>query len=273
MRNFLAMLAEMERSRIRDRVAATSGSRARAGLLESRPTYGLRSLGGGKCEWLRDEAEVVRLVYRLCSQGRSLHEISRDLTEAGILTTRGRQWDPSTVRQRIRNPMYKGLQRHNGEFFPLSIGGVVDAELWEKANRQLDLKGGERGGTYGRPSLQFLAQGLLWCGTCGSRMRVRTSPNRRQAPSESYFCPNRRHGGDAPCQQEPIAREFVDEAILRYFIRDVLDVEATLQRHLEAESEHIAATTATLRQLEREQMRLESEESRMWEEIPRRRLR
>ena len=66
---------------------------------------------GRDCQFeiIPQEAEVVRYIYRLFMEGKSLCWIARHLTECGISTPTGRtKWGDNTVRNILRNEKYKG---------------------------------------------------------------------------------------------------------------------------------------------------------------------
>ena len=56
-----------------------------------------------------EQAETVRLIYRLFLEGRSFHSVARELTNRGIKTPAGKDnWSQSTVRSILTNEKYKG---------------------------------------------------------------------------------------------------------------------------------------------------------------------
>lgn len=56
-----------------------------------------------------EQAETVRLIYRLFLEGYTPHSIARELTERGLLTPGGiTRWSPTTVRSILTNEKYKG---------------------------------------------------------------------------------------------------------------------------------------------------------------------
>ena len=70
---------------------------------------GYRKGQDGQFEIIPEEAEVVRYIYRLFMEGKSLCWIARHLTEHGISTPTGRaKWGDNTVRNILRNEKYKG---------------------------------------------------------------------------------------------------------------------------------------------------------------------
>lgn len=70
---------------------------------------GYRKGQDGQFEIIPEEAEVVRNIYRLFMEGKSLCWIARHLTERGISTPTGKvKWGDNTVRNILRNEKYKG---------------------------------------------------------------------------------------------------------------------------------------------------------------------
>lgn len=56
-----------------------------------------------------EQAETVRLIYRLFLEGRSFYSVARELTDRGIKTPAGKDnWSQSTVRSILSNEKYKG---------------------------------------------------------------------------------------------------------------------------------------------------------------------
>ena len=56
-----------------------------------------------------EQAETVRLIYRLFLEGRSFYSVARELTGRGIKTPAGKDnWSQSTVRSILTNEKYKG---------------------------------------------------------------------------------------------------------------------------------------------------------------------
>lgn len=60
-------------------------------------------------EIVPEEAETVRLIYRLFIEGRSINYIANHLTQLGIQTPRGKaKWNTSTIESILTNEKYKG---------------------------------------------------------------------------------------------------------------------------------------------------------------------
>lgn len=118
---FLASMAQVERELITSR---TSGGRAqkasKGGYSGGRPAYGYQAVNG-ELAIVEDEAEVVRMIFRLRDEGMTYEAIANALNEQGILTRKGNQWKFGTVRTVLENePLYRGMYKYGdvGEWVP-----------------------------------------------------------------------------------------------------------------------------------------------------------
>ena len=117
LRQFQGMIAEYERAQIAERTRRGKLHRARGGSLAvmSGAPYGYRYVKRSERMegfWEIDEtqAQIVREVFdRYVSEGVSIGELARWLTDRGIPTRTGKQvWDRSTIWAMLRNPAYRG---------------------------------------------------------------------------------------------------------------------------------------------------------------------
>ena len=145
---------------------------------------GYRKGADGLPEIVPEQAETVRLIYRLCIEGMSTNAIAQHLTERGIPTPSGKQiWQRSTVESILRNEKYKGaallqkkftvdfLQKkmkvNEGEvpqyYVEHSHAAIIDPEEWEKV--QLELA--RRRHSPRRTQCNSPFAGKIICGDCG----------------------------------------------------------------------------------------------------------
>lgn len=137
------------------------------------------------------EAEIVRLIYRLCLQGYGSRLISKELQNRGIKSRSGGKFQEATVRRIIRNPLFKGTAVMNKRHLDFNtkktiqmpesewaihegaVPPIVDEETWQQANDLMD----ERSKQLNRIDFSSPRQGLnlgkyemsgkIVCGECG----------------------------------------------------------------------------------------------------------
>jgi len=80
--------------------------------------YGYRIIGAGKnktIEVVPEEAETIKLMYQLYSEGISITRIAEELNKRGLRTRKGRRWTPPYIRRYLSRPIYIGYYRQKQE--------------------------------------------------------------------------------------------------------------------------------------------------------------
>lgn len=166
------------------------------GFMIAAPPFGYRLLrvgdelsGGTYWEIVEEDATWVKEIYAWRREGYSLSEIASRLNQAKVRVPRKPRkgvsyWRPATVRQIMRNTIYRGVFVWNGSAFtrdkskrdrkvreaidyPRPSLRLVSDEVWFDCNRS-------RFSRSGRASTKHLFAGLFSCGTCGATMSVTT---------------------------------------------------------------------------------------------------
>ena len=174
------------------------------------------------------DAELVREIFRMYLQRRSLLDVCRELNRRGLKTkavqTRkgaaygGRVWDKPAVLKVLANILYRGKVRYKAETFPGEHAAIVEEGLWTKVHELLR-SNGRAGGMLVRNKYGALLKGLVHCGPCGLTMGHTTANKGKDRVSRYYVCYKaQKQGWDAcPCRSLPAEQieGFVVEQIKR----------------------------------------------------------
>jgi DNA invertase Pin-like site-specific DNA recombinase len=98
-RQLLGGIAQYEKAVIRGRMMAGKAAKvAKGGYGGGRPAYGLRADGG---ELVKNEKErtVLEVVTMLRQKGDSYRQIATQLSQRGLTTRKGGEWNPNQVRR------------------------------------------------------------------------------------------------------------------------------------------------------------------------------
>ena len=273
---FQGMIAEYERAQILERSRRGKRHRARTGEISvmGGAPYGyhyLRKRDDAPASYVVVEAEarVVRDIYdHYTVTGWSIEGICRWLNEQGVATRKaGARWGPSTVRQMLRNPAYRGTacfgktrivrgvarqkrvtrtlrmggavprrdsaprERPREEWIEIPVPAIVDEPTFARAQELLhENKVHARRRTI-EPSL---VQGLVSCRKCGysfSRISTRSTARRIQY----YRCIGSdrwRHLAGPRCDARPVRQDLLDEVVWTEVLR-LLEEPALIQQELD----------------------------------------
>lgn len=237
------------------------------------------------------EASVVRRIYEMYGGGHGLPTIAHSLNADGVPSPRAQQgrvrgWCPSSIREILKRPIYRGeiqwnrarkrdgwgqrrwSKRPESEWMRMAapklrivspeLVAAVDARRASMHERALRLNDGRLVGRPPGEGSPYLLTGLLACGVCGGGMEVlsTTSQGRRVF---HYRCQVARRKGAACCTNKlPAPMGDADRAVLAAFEEAILNpavveralayAEAELQRN--GASDGVGALESELRTAE-----------------------
>lgn len=119
---------EMETERAQQRAFDAAIRKARAGYATGGPIYGydlerVFAPNGARSHTEyrinRDQAAIVLQIFTRAAAGSGYQRIARELNDAGVKPSRGRQWSPNSIRGIAMRTMYRGQMEWNK-----SSGGV-----------------------------------------------------------------------------------------------------------------------------------------------------
>jgi len=150
-------------------------------------TWGFKNING---EILidDDEASMVRQIYQLFADGFGGRVVARILRESGIRNRNGKTLSENTIREIVKNPLYKGIVVMNKEHFDFEakrtiknpesewiyregiVPQIIEGDLWDKANKQINSrKTVDRTHNVGINKGNNLLSSKIICGECGSK--------------------------------------------------------------------------------------------------------
>jgi DNA invertase Pin-like site-specific DNA recombinase len=309
MLSLTAFADELEREKARQRTRDAMVRKAKAGHVTGGSCFGYRNVEVLAADGQRShverviepgEAEIIRQIFQLCANGYGIKAIAKTLNAAGAPAPRAQlgrsqSWAPSSVREVLRRPLYRGEivwgatrkrdawgQRHQAprpesDWLRRSAPElhVVSDEEWRAAHARLDRAravyyGGTKGRSFGRPALggpsKYLLTGLAQCGCCKSGLVV-TSRSHGKGRALFYSCAGYHQRGPSVCRNarslrmddanEILIEALLDDALDDTIVADVIDGAIGLIQGNDP-APRLTALEAELEALEREKARLVS---------------
>ncbi|MEE9199576.1 MAG: recombinase family protein [Dehalococcoidia bacterium] len=254
--------------------------------------YGYRKVGDKKSARLivseelvggvgMTEAEVIRLIYRLCAdEGWSTIQIADHLNALDIppayrkdkrekVPTGGKEhgkrkektagiWYPNRVRNLLVSPTYKGLHIYGKrttrrrELIERKVPDIVSETTWEKAQDTLHRNRHARSWNAKR---QYLLRGLILCRECGLTYRGTASSGSNGHLKAYYTCGGKtayRGKFLGKCPSKAVNADWLEGEIwsdIEGFLQapgEVLEKLADSQREAEGQGESLAGETVDL---------------------------
>ena len=213
---------------------------------------GYRKGTDGKPEIVPEEAETIKLIYKLFLDGYSMTNIKKALENKGILTAKGKKvWNESLISSILKNEKYVGdallqktytldcithkVVRNHGER-PMYLvtdhhAPIIDRYTYNRVQQELAIRSSKRKISskttteQGKYSSKYALSELLICGHCGTPYR-RTTWSARGKKQIVWRCISRLEHGKKYCPDSPtIKEEQLHKAIIHainnyYFCRN-----------------------------------------------------
>lgn len=187
---------------------------------------------------VREEAEVVKRIYREYLEGASLLQIARGLEADGILTAANKpKWRPETLRKILQNEKYIGdalLQKtytvdflskkrvvNNGivpqYYVENSHEPIIPREIFTQVQEEMIRRANLRTGKGGKKrvySSKYALSSIVYCGGCGEIYR-RVHWNNRGYKSIVWRCVSRLEEKGSDCTSPTINEETLQTAVVK----------------------------------------------------------
>ncbi len=238
--NIMGAIGEFERETIAENIKLGMGAKARLGewcggvvlgydIVEI-PSDG-KKRKSTKLQINEREANTVRRIFDLYSQGYGYKAVVNRVNKEGYKTKRNNEFAVATVKEILKNPVYIGKIRYNvrqdwskkrrNNINPnpiLSDGKhepIIDMETWNKVQVILKERSKKHNKIY---DSEFPLTGILKCPVCGAGMTISRSTSKRKDGTkkvlEYYSCGNWKNKGTAVCKSNSIRVEVADEYVL-----------------------------------------------------------
>lgn len=189
----LAVFAELERERIKERMKDGLEGRAKEGKWKGGklPTGYDYNPETGFLVIDKYEAEQVKMVIEMFNNRTPVYTIMQRMNKAGYRTKHG-EWTEATIRQVVSSRLYLGEFTWKGEWIPAGHDPINTEEIWERS--QVIMKEREKANAKYRAGRRYASPlaGMIRCGVCGGRYHCKThNPNKDGTPRRYYMCYSR----------------------------------------------------------------------------------
>ncbi|TAK04050.1 hypothetical protein EPO34_02745 [Patescibacteria group bacterium] len=119
-------------------------------------------------------APAVRQLFETYATGQhSLGSLAEEFSDLGLTTKDGHRFTDERVKRVLQHPFYAGLVRYRGDVHEGTHPPLVSRELFERVQSVIRGRSDVHGA---KGSKFFLLRGLLWCGTCGTKLTAEDHP-------------------------------------------------------------------------------------------------
>jgi len=152
----------------------------------------------------KEKAKLIKKAFELYATGKyPLSEIREIINSLGLVGKKGKTLSKSNYQYILKNPIYCGLIRYNGELYEGKHEPIIAKKLFDKVQEVMESKS--------RPNKKklkyFVFRGFIRCGECGCLITAET-----QKGHNYYRCTKRK----TKCSQRYIREEELTEQISQH---------------------------------------------------------
>ncbi|MDU4414962.1 recombinase family protein [Paeniclostridium sordellii] len=256
--SIMGAVGEFERATIAENVKMGLLARAREGRWNGGVVLGYdiveipnegKKRKNTRLEINEKEANTVRRIFELYSQGYGYKAVVNRINKEGRKTKRNGEFAVSTVKEILQNPVYIGKirynvrqdwskkRRNNINANPILSDGIhesiIDEKTWNKVQIILKERSKKHNKIY---DSEFPLTGILKCPVCGAGMTISRSTSKRKdgtrRVNEYYSCGKWKNKGTSVCNSNSIRVDVADKYVLdkimelindEYILRRVID--------------------------------------------------
>ncbi|MBP3950295.1 recombinase family protein [Bacillus suaedae] len=169
-----------------------------------------------------EEARMVKLMFQMYAKGHGDHAISSYLNEHGYKTRLGNTLWGKVVAGMIKNPIYYGELRYDGEVYLDIAPPIISKSLFDQCSNLRDSK---RNISPRSASSNYIFTGIARCGRCGARLKGRLHSKKTKEIAHYLSCSKAR---DGLCDLPIIKETIVETKLLEHFSELISDYQTVV---------------------------------------------
>lgn len=191
----LAVFAELERERIKERMKEGKAGRAKEGKYRGGgyyPTGYDYNEETGYLEINTYDAMQVREVFELFNKRTPIYSIMKILNDKGLKTNIGKgkgkgKWNETRIRKMLSNQTYIGKLKHLDEWVEGGHDPIIDMATWNRTQEILAER--DKANEHKKEGRRYKAPlgGLPWCSSCGARYHYRQTGRNKDGSARGYY--------------------------------------------------------------------------------------
>lgn len=163
-------------------------------------------------------APIVKEIFDLYANGKSMRQVVDVLNEKGYRTSKGKPFRIGSLGSVLSNQKYIGVYRYDDIVIEGGVPQIIDKEVFDKVQTMLK-KNKRQSGKMKNPEA-YLLTGKLYCGKCGEQMTGESGTSKTGRIYNYYKCFSRKRLKS--CDKENERKEWIEQVVVEETIKQVL---------------------------------------------------
>ena len=157
-------------------------------------------------------AAVVRSVFEMYADGKTVAEIITVLNEQGRRTSKGVPFNKNSLHDMLHNKRYIGYAVYKDEEYPGQIPQIVSEELFNKVQERLAVN--KKARAHSKAKEEYLLTTKLYCGYC-KKMMTGFSGTGKQGKVYRYYICNGTKERPKTCDKKRVNKDYIENLVVR----------------------------------------------------------
>lgn len=160
-------------------------------------------------------AAIVRNIFHMYANGRSITAIVAELNAQGFRTARGTKFNKNSLRCILQNKRYIGVYKFGEIQIENGVPPIISKELFDKVQEQR-----AKNAKVPASTDEYILTSKLFCGCCGSAMVGESGISHNGTKYNYYICSAKKR--KKTCKKKTVKRDWVEDFVIRETTRYVL---------------------------------------------------
>ncbi|MBE5822278.1 MAG: recombinase family protein [Clostridiales bacterium] len=155
------------------------------------------------------EAEIVRLIYKMYANGSTIADIIRELNRRLIKTAEGKEFNKNSINVILKNEKYIGIYKYNDIRIENGVPQIIDNKTFEKVKAIMETN--KKAPARAKAKTEYLLSTKLFCGTCNELMTGTCGTSRNGTIYYYYICNGIKK---KKCNRKNIKKEYIEDIVI-----------------------------------------------------------
>lgn len=189
-------------------------TRLKGNFIGGKVSYGYER-DGAKLKVNPDEAAIVVRIFTDYVNGKSSHQIVKELNEQGI-KNKGHIFLDSTIQSILRQDKYTGIYKINGQEYDKIYPPILDKDIYELAEQR---RTKNHYGCKMKNHAVFALKDKAYCGYCDTKLHPRTARYDNNGKIIRYYICYDKVSKHTVCSNKIIYKEFLENAVSEAIVK------------------------------------------------------
>lgn len=156
-----------------------------------------------------DTAPIIRMIFEMYADGKTVTEITAHLNSLGLKTSRGVPFNKNSLHTILQNKRYIGVYTYKGTEIPDGLPRIISDELFEKVSKIMDKN--RKAPARSKAKEEYLLTTKLFCGHCKKMMTGWSGTGKQRKIYHYYICNGRK---TKECNKKMVDKHYIENLVV-----------------------------------------------------------